>query len=201
MTVTINDLPDATSLNVSDQFMVRQPAGALGVDKKVTLALLQNINFSILAVPPVSITNGDLLLLNQAGVNYKVSFQDVGFISGIKMWFYEDVAPIGWTAETFGDVLLAVKGGGGATYLNGGVLEGDWQLPNMTLTTSQIPPHTHTYQFATQGGSGDPKDRPKKENAKTNFIGETNSTGGGDPHHHGDTFRPKSAVGIVCIKN
>lgn len=91
------------------------------------------------------------------------------FASGVKMLFYADSAPTGWTIVTssINDKALRVVSGSGAGGGTGGATGGTTaftsvftsrtlaanQLPNMTLTVTD-PGHTHPY-VNSQGGSGD----------------------------------------------
>lgn len=122
------------------------------------------------------------------------------FPSGTKLWFYQNTAPSGWTIDTTpADAVLAVKGGSGAYNVSGGSQAGTWTQPDHTLTTAEIPAHTHTL-----GGS--------YVYYATDYLGSyfvltnlsnanTGSTGGGGAHNHGTTWRPLAQVGIICTKD
>lgn len=119
--------------------------------------------------------------------------------SGSDMWFYADAAPTGWTIQlSLGDTILAIKGG--STYTTGAATAGTWTQPNHTLTTSEIPAHTHGItpfnSGVAQRGTADTS--VWRSNTGT---GNTNTTGGGDPHNHGDTWRPAARVGIIARKD
>jgi len=135
------------------------------------------------------------------------------FASTTKVWFYQNVAPTGWTIDvTAADSVLAVKGGSNAYNINGGNQAGTWTQPSHihatadhTLTIPEMPAHTHPErgQGAGQYGGGlYAYDTPY-------YTVNTGSTGGGQPHNHGDTtsnatantWRPLANVGIICIKN
>ena len=132
----------------------------------------------------------DLATLSGAGI----------FPSGTKLWFYQNTAPSGWTIDTTpADAVLAVKGGSGAYNVSGGSQAGTWTQPDHTLTTAEIPAHTHTL-----GGS--------YVYYATDYLGSyfvltnlnnanTGSTGGGGAHNHGTTWRPLAQVGIICTKD
>lgn len=61
--------------------------------------------------------------------------------SGIKLWFYQNVAPTGWTLDaTPSDDLLAVKGGAQAYNANGGTGAGTWTVAGLTKDA-----HTHAF--------------------------------------------------------
>lgn len=64
------------------------------------------------------------------------------FESGTKMWFYQNVAPTGWTLVTATtDILLGIKGGSGDYDVNGGNIAGTWTQLNHRHSG---PSHTHT---------------------------------------------------------
>lgn len=96
------------------------------------------------------------------------------FASGTKMYFYQNVAPTGWTLDAVpADALLAVKGGADAYNAAGGTQQGTWTQPNHThaVGTYQMPLHLHavgTYQMP----------------AHTHGAGTLQAAG----HGHADTF-------------
>jgi hypothetical protein len=117
--------------------------------------------------------------------------------AGARIWFYENVAPSGYTIVAGpSDELLAVKGG--STYTTGGAAAGTWTQPGHALTTSEIPPHSHATN-ATQDikrGSGSSNWGFSSSNSQT---GTTLTSGGAAAaHSHGSTWRPKARVGIIC---
>ena len=62
-------------------------------------------------------------------------------VAGTKMWFYQDVAPAGWTLDAVpGDELLAVKGGAQAYNAAGGTVAGTWTVAGLTKDA-----HTHAF--------------------------------------------------------
>lgn len=211
---TIADLPSASVVNDTDQLLVRQPAGGLGVDKKVTAALLRQFNVSAFADLPTNPVVDDLMSVSRATVNYKIRFDQVSFIPGTQMWFYQNTAPSGWTVVGSGDRLLAVKGG--TSYPSGGVETdiGMWQQAGAVLTINQIPGHSHQYYFGDSAVSGPKANRPNLNVNAIGGVGTTNFTGGtgstttnnptlqpADAHNHGNTWRPAAAVGVLCKKN
>jgi hypothetical protein len=116
--------------------------------------------------------------------------------SGTVMLFYQAAAPTGWTQVTTQNnkALRIVSGTGGGT---GGSVDFTTAFASQavsgsvgtsgatTLSTSQIPSHTHTasYNERGSGGGGDGPDNF----GSSGFI--TNATGGGDSHTHtGGTF-------------
>lgn len=119
--------------------------------------------------------------------------------SGTDMWIYADSAPTGWTLQSsLGDTLLAIKGG--STYTTGASSAGTWTQPDHTLTTDEIPAHTHTITPMTTGlnesGVAD------TTVYRASGVGITSTSVGGDQaHNHGTTWRPLARVGIIARKN
>jgi len=144
-----------------------------------------------------------------SSIDYKVNNF---FVSGRKLWLYEDTAPTGWTTVSVTDAVLAVKGGTNAYNVNGGNTAGTWTQPNHTLTVNEIPVHRHTLQgsggattaysatdcYGVMGGNAGPGTK-----YDTTGHGETSlgDTGGGQAHNHGDTWRPYATVGIIVEKS
>jgi hypothetical protein len=213
---TIPDLPPASDPDNTDQLLLRQPAGALGQDKSVTVQQIQNINIPSLNTLPTNTTpvSTDQFIVNRAGVNYRVNFRDVGFITGTKMWFFanSDSQIPGWTQTGTGDTLLAVKGG--STYTQGGIAQGTWQQVGHSLTGAEMPRHAHgVFGAGSVAGSGaqvkgfkaNPlASTPPLQPWATNFTGGTSTeeqATNGSPHNHGNTWRPFANVGIICEKD
>lgn len=218
---TIPDLPTATTADDTDLILLRQPGSALGVDKKVTVAKVRTLNLAGLSTLPTGETPvaSDLMLVQRGTANYQVAFQHVGFIKGVKMWFYHnlanEVSPNGWAIFTAGDTLLAVKGG--STYTVGGAELGLWQQSGYKLQITDIPNHAHWINTGSnQSNSNARYMHGAKDNFDTvpkysNFAGKgmigalnDNAThdnyGDCNEHNHGDTWRPKAAVGLIMVK-
>ncbi len=136
-----------------------------------------------------------------------------GIISGVKMYFYQNTAPVGWTIDiSVSDALIGVKGGVNAFNVAGGNLAGTWSqaghthtTADHTLTVAQIPSHTHAVYYIPNlvGIGGGPQ--PTSGGSYFN----SGATGGGGAHNHGstassgtaNTYRPYAAVGIICTKS
>lgn len=122
-------------------------------------------------------------------------------LEGQSIWLHADslsgeTASL-WTIESaVGDTVLAVKGG--SVYTTGGTGAGTWQLPDHTLTTSEMPSHSHNLEYAIRsigtGGSA-----PRFESGAP--FTPVSNTGGGDPHNHGNSWRPAARVGLIINKN
>lgn len=132
-----------------------------------------------------------------------------------KCWFYLDAAPTGWTIdETPADALLCVKGGSNAYNTAGGAQAGTWTqnhihtTGDVTLTTSQIPDHTHGVNGNPGGGGAPGEWRALSGNSNTVTEGSTlgmQESAGGSAHNHGNTstpttatWRPLAQVGIIA---
>lgn len=125
-----------------------------------------------------------------------------GFVSGTKLWFYQDTAPLGWSiVSSAQDCVLSCKvqnSSSASTYQTGGQMLGTWQQSATTLSVDQMPSHSHyipnlSYANTNFGTGG---------NFVTAYDGRnTDATGGSQPHDHGNTWRPLAAVGILCTKN
>lgn len=137
-------------------------------------------------------TAGQILTSNGAGALPTFQAAGGGFSAGTAMMFVQTAAPTGWTkSTTHNDKVLRVVSGsassGGTTAFSTVFAN---QTPTITtsglsagattLSTSQIPSHTHTMSRATDpcaGGTG----------VSTQFSGgtfTTNATGGGGSHTH-----------------
>lgn len=117
------------------------------------------------------------------------------------IWMYTNVAPTGWTLVAgLGDRLLAVAGGASQYNVAGGTQAGTWNGPAHTLTTDQIPSHSHNYDKA--GDVVGPGNLSGSGRVIVYVSTATSSVGGGLSHQHDYTAtRPQANVGIICTKN
>lgn len=116
-----------------------------------------------------------------------------GFASGTKMLFAQTSAPTGWTKDTtHNDKALRVVSG---TASSGGTVAFETAFAsqsvsgtvgNTTLTTTQMPSHTHTIyveggsnRFTTSGGLNG--------GAYSSNVHTSSATGGGSSHNHSFT--------------
>lgn len=127
-----------------------------------------------------------------------------GFASGTRILFQQTAAPTGWTKDTtFNDTVLRIVSGAAGT---GGsnafsTVNAQTVVGNTTLTTTQIPSHTHGY---TAGGAamGTPYDAgvtftPGAPGA----AATTGAAGGGGSHNHTITFNILYVDAIICQKD
>ncbi len=145
------------------------------------------------------------------GCNSIPDFIGTGFL----MLFQQTSAPTGWTKQTTHDnkalrvVTGAVSPGGTFSFSSvftdrtfGGT------VGNTTLSTPQIPSHTHTIGDFNQTGSyfGFAEGPPQTVNSLFPGPGQSGATGGGGSHSHpftGDviSFAVQYVDLIICSKN
>lgn len=221
--IHISELPVATSLNSSDSVPLSQG----GIDRQVTLSLLQAINWASITLGTV-LNDSDQVLINQSGTK-KVPASLFKFPSGTQMWFLQATAPLGWTIVDYpGDVLLAVKGVNNYTVAPSA--QGTWQQDSVALSIDQIPAHDHFMDtaFLYPGSGAANTDRVgaaapgnSGPGAHINYV-KTFPTGGAgsnldtsngnnaapnrdfpaaNAHNHGSAWRPAAYVGIICSKD
>lgn len=118
---------------------------------------------------------------------------------GDKTWFYQNVAPTGYSiVSAASDAVLAVKGGQYGSL--GGVKVGTWDQP---VHYHAIGDHYHTGTTNTVGaayGFGDYSVQavpPHNHTFTTSSAGACNTTSSGTAN----TWRPLAQVGIICQKN
>ena len=147
-------------------------------------------------------------------IDYKVNNF---FVSGRKLWLYEDTAPTGWTIVSVTDAVLAVKGGTQAYNTTGGNTAGTWTQPDHTHT---IPDHWHDLPFGRPDGDyGLYADQDQRIGAdivveRGYGVGSTGSwtvpsyrtygtDGGGTTGSSAtaNTWRPYATVGIIVEKS
>ena len=110
------------------------------------------------------------------------------FVSGRKLYLYENTAPTGWTIVAVTDKVLAVKGGSGAYNITGGNTGGTF-----TISIANMPSHFHV-----SAALDTPSDKQTGDgNAQAATEGsKTGATGGSD-----GLYRPAAAVGIIISKD
>jgi hypothetical protein len=124
------------------------------------------------------------------------------FPSGTRMSFQQTSAPTGWTKDTtaaINDSILRLVTG---TASSGGTTAfSTWNAQTATgattLSTAQIPSHTHTYTNWTTSASQD----NTAQRASSTFVDNTGGTGGGGSHTHTLTQSIKYYDFIIASAN
>jgi hypothetical protein len=132
------------------------------------------------------------------------------FTSGTVMLFVQTAAPTGWTKSTANDnkALRVVSGtastGGSTSFTSAfgtpsvsGSLSGT--VGNHTLTTAQIPSHTHTIGFRQPASSGGTV-IDSSTDGNTAQTTNTGSTGGGGSHNHSFSGSLSSATAAINVQ-
>tara|TARA_R110002124_G_scaffold88586_4_gene227239 strand:+ start:748 stop:1905 length:1158 start_codon:yes stop_codon:yes gene_type:complete len=149
-------------------------------------------------------TTGNVLTSN--GTDW-TSAASAGFDSGTRMIFAQNAAPTGWTKDTVNYNQHAMRivtgtGGGAAgtvdftSAFTSQAVAGSVAITGIsgstgatTLSTAQIPSHTHTYNSSSGGSSG------KSGSAQLSNVGATTgATGGGGSHDHSFSFSSGTAT-------
>lgn len=232
--ITIPELAPAGPIDFNqDELLLRQGL----TDKRVTAGQLTNLRLEAFSPLNSAIISSDVILVgrNDGGgnyINYRATPQSLGFLVDnggypTVMWFFMQVAPLGWTVvPTTGDKVLAtaLPGGQSYQYTTPG-FQGTWQQENTSLTITQIPSHSHYMDTGIFSPIGQSTSSSKVANAQnaaihTRYVpsfptggnGSTQQTSSGnnlapnnslpaaDGHNHGSTWRPAAAVGIICQK-
>ena len=150
-------------------------------------------------------TAGQVLTSNGTGA--LPTFQTLaGFAAGTKLSFYQATAPTGWTKDTTAAlddaILRIVTGSGGVT--GGSTAFSTWSAQSTsgatTLTTPQIPSHTHVLSGFASAPGGSPTAVVNTASATPNTA-NTGSTGGGGSHNHPLTQNIKYADFIIATKD
>lgn len=161
--------------------------------------------------------------LNTAGQVSDAGLQNPSVPSGSVMLFYQSAAPTGWTQVTsLNDYdLRLVSGTGGTT---GGTtaystvfanqtptISGSFTAGATTLSTAQMPSHTHASYINGAGTKGYPYAYAAGSTAgPPNSYNPSGSTGGGGSHTHTISGSPSSSAItlnvryaniIICSKN
>lgn len=126
------------------------------------------------------------------------------FPAGTLMLFQQTAAPTGWTKQTTHDnkalrVVSGAAGSGGSVAFTTAFANGTTGAT--TLSTSQIPSHTHTFaassfQAVTSGGYAS-----ANSNAQSISTLTTNSSGGGGSHDHSLSLAVQYVDLIIASKN
>lgn len=133
---------------------------------------------------PAPSTSGNVLTSN--GTAWTSAPAGGGFPTGTRMSFQQTAAPTGWTKDTtaaINDSILRFVTGSVSS--GGSLAFSTWAAQTSagatTLSTTQIPSHTHPYvgQSSNQAGYNN-----GSENGGTDTTKTTSATGGGGSHTH-----------------
>ena len=207
--VQLSDLPVGTlALSNDPSAVVLMRVGL--TDYQCAVEIIRNINLQkFQTLPNGTPVMTDLMLVNRVvssvATNFQVTFGQVGFPVATRLWFYNTLPPApNWTiVPNTGGNLLAVNDNVTpySDEIGPGTTGGTWQQTGIALTIAQIPAHTHNikvYNSDIEGASAQRVSGTQK-NSGLNPI-PTQSTGGGDLHDHGNTWRPLANVGIIGQK-
>ena len=212
--INFDDLSEIFALNPIDQMITEnEPEQAT---TKATIKQVSGIAIQNLTWLPDDMQSGDVFYYaTSSNVNSSVDFDDITFESGTRTWIFAETYPSGWSlVPNTGDKLLAIVGGSkyttagteGGTWLTEGVNGGN---PGSGLTIEQIPAHSHRgHKTKEHPSSSEPdtdkdalrgKVREDDDVFRFRYI-DSQQTGGGQPHNHSNTFRPRAQVGLIIEK-
>ena len=194
VTITGGSVTGITDLTVSD--------GGTGRSTLTTNnVLLGNGTSAINFVAPS--TSGNVLTSNGTTWTSTAPAASGGFDAGTRMAFQQTAAPTGWTKQTtaaINDSILRLVTGtassGGATGFS--TYNAATTTGATTLSTAQIPSHTHTYPRSNNEDGVD-----SLLGANNNFpqLRNTGATGGGGSHTHTMTKNIKFYDFIIAAKD
>ena len=153
-------------------------------------------------------TTGNVLTSN--GTTWVSTVPSAEFSSGTRMTFNQTNAPTGWTKDTSTDnaafrlVSGAVSFGGSIDFTTAfantttsvTVSSISGSAGATTLSTPQIPSHSHPLEFYNSPGSGGPGFTPSGTNDALTLIG---NTGGGGSHTHPFSFSSGSGSAVLNL--
>jgi hypothetical protein len=134
-----------------------------------------------------------------------------GFTSGTLMLFQQTAAPTGWTKQTTHNdkalrVVSGTAGSGGSTAFTtalgtpavSGSVSVSGNISNTTLSTAQIPSHSHSYRIV---GSNNNTNATWGNNPATYRWNNSNTgnAGGGGSHNHGHNFSGSLSSATTAI--
>ena len=191
-TITGGTITGITDLTVAD-------GGTGSSSLTLNSVLIGNGTSPLLAVAPSTAGN----VLTSSGGAWASIANPPAFASGTRIGFQQTAAPTGWTKDTtaaINDSILRLVTGS-VTPSGGSVAFSTWNAQTTTgshtLTTAEMPAHTHNYYSGTNGGSagnyGDPK--------AADYTWVTSSTGGGGGHNHTLTHGVKYYDFIIAAKD
>jgi hypothetical protein len=143
-------------------------------------------------LPSADGTSGQVLSTNGTGT-LSWATAGGGFAAGTAMLFVQTAAPTGWTkSTTHNDKALrivsgAASSGGSVAFTTAFASQGvNGTVGSTTLTTSQIPSHSHTFYNSDSGGSSN-RPRGEPDGSTNQFLVTTSTSGTGGSHNHSFT--------------
>ena len=141
-------------------------------------------------LPSADGSSGQVLSTNGTGTLSWATAGGGGFAAGTAMLFVQTAAPTGWTkSTTHNDKALRVvsgsaSSGGSVAFTTAFASQGvSGTVGNTTLTTSQIPSHSHTFYTSNTGG-GSNRPRGDADGSTNENLVTTSTTGTGGSHNH-----------------
>jgi len=124
--------------------------------------------------------------------------------AGTNMVFYQASAPSGWTSVALNDRALRVVSAGGSGGTGGGsnafsTVFAQTVVGSHTLSTAEIPSHSHAIQEITGCCGGTTK--TAQATASVDVVASTDGAGGGGSHNHSITMQILFSDVIICTKN
>lgn len=152
-----------------------------------------------------SVADADLVPIVQGGVNKKAAANLVArqaFPAGTKMLFVQTSAPTGWTKDTDQNdkalrIVSGTPGTGGSSPFS--TVFGKTATDAHTLTTSQMPSHTH--DVPVDVGSGGVPAFANSTSSDPAGTTATSSAGAGGSHTHGMDIRVQYVDVIKATKD
>jgi hypothetical protein len=145
-----------------------------------------------------------------AAVNFAGGSKDVfiglparnaSFEPGTKLTFQQTAAPVGWTKDTTHNdkALRVVSGAAGSGGTNAfSTVMAQTTVGNYTLTTPDIPNHTHSYHRRFSGGK---PAAPVRNTRLWSTMADYGGTGGGGSHNHTITMAMQYVDIIIATKD
>jgi hypothetical protein len=140
--------------------------------------------------------------IDSSAVTSSLDYLVKNFIAtGRAVWIYEDgVAPTGWTLDAAADVALGCIGGAQAYNPSGGMTAGSWTQPDHTLTLAECPTSVKDRYYGLYSGVLLGSDGTPNGYGVNNTLA-VNTSGSGNAHNHGTTYRPAAALGQIIVKS
>jgi len=198
-------LPNATATILTDNAAVTVLQGGTGATTQTAYAVLCGGTTATGAYQSIAGvgTTGQVLTSNGAGALPTFQSAGGGFPATTAMLFVQTAAPTGWTKLTTHDnkalrIVSGTAGTGGSVAFTTAFASG-LSAGATTLSTAQIPSHTHTIALSGSGCGGSYGTIPAWSSLSSVT---TNSTGGGGSHDHSlPSFAVSYVDVIIAIKD